>query len=61
MTFLSDAAILLVAERFSGDELIRMWGEAVDESNLSLADAYAAAIAEKAVREEIDVGLDQGG
>lgn len=59
-TYLSDAVIVLVANRFTGDELIRIWSEALDDRNGSLADAYAAAIAEKCVREEVDVGVVQG-
>lgn len=43
--------IALVARRFSGTELISMWGDAVAEGRLPLAYAYAAAIAEKTVEE----------
>lgn len=60
MTMLPDHMIALVARRFSGQELIGMWGDAVAEGRLPLAYAYCAAIAEKCVREEIESGEGEG-
>lgn len=56
MTMLPDHMVALVARRFSGLELISVWGDAVAEGRLPLAYAYCAAIAEKTVREEVCVG-----
>lgn len=55
MTFLSDAAIRVIAERLDVDDLIAGYGEAIDACNLTLMAAYSAAIAEKTVK-EVDVG-----
>ena len=58
MTFLSDAAIRVIAERLDVDDLITGYTNAIEARNLSLMGAYAAAIAEKTVKEE-DVGVVQ--